>query len=113
MADVSLDDLIKQDKDKQKAQRSNVLTLLCRRTLKRNPSTNKDHTMTPNKTQIKLSTSQTSLTSKINHLINRGFKAKNSKNPTTLKGQKNSNRTTQEKSLKEKRQSRKKNYSEP
>jgi len=69
--------------------------------------------MTPNKTQINLTISQTNLTSKTNHIINRGFKAKDSNNPKTLKSQKNSNRINQEKNLKEKTKIRKKSCSEP
>lgn len=113
MADLSLDDLIKQDREKNKTQRTNVHTLLCRKPSKRKSSTNKDNPVIQNRTPINLAHNPTSLTSKTNKITSRSFKAKNSLKLRTPKGQKNSNRINQEKSLKDKVQNRKKSCSEP
>jgi len=113
MADVSLDDLIKQDREKHKAQRSNtVKALLCRKTSKRKSFTNKEIKMRPSRTLNNLNNNPTSLTSKINTTTSQSFRAKNFNTPRP-KDQKNSNKISQEKSLKVKRQNRKINSSEP
>lgn len=100
MADVSLDDLIKKDKEKNKAQRSNnVLAILSRKPSKRNPFTNRDTRVNQSKApNIQINNSLISLTSKINTTTDKSSKGKNSNALRTLKDQKNSNKTDQEKS---------------
>lgn len=114
MADVSLDDLIKQDKDKNKAQRStNVFAILSRKPSKRKSYTNKEIKMNLNKAATDHNNSPTNPTSKINNTTNLSFRAENSNKLRTLRDQPNSNRINLEKSLKEKTQNRKINCSEP
>jgi hypothetical protein len=113
MADVSLDDLIKQDREKHKANRSNtVQALLCRKHSKRKSFTNKEIKMSLSKTRANLTSSPTSLTLKINTTTNQSFRAKNFNMLRTLRGQKNSNKINQGKNLKVKRQSKKISSSE-
>ena len=114
MADVSLDDLIKQDREKHKAQRTNTVhALLSRKPSKRKSFTNKEIRMSLSQTLTNLTSSPTSLTSKISTTTNPNFRAKNFNMLRTLKGPTNSNKISQEKNLKMKRLSRKISSSEP
>lgn len=115
MADVSLDDLIKQDKDKQKAIRTNVHSPTSRKPLKRKSSINKEISPTLDRTPTSpLNNSPTSLTSKIDQTTtNPSFRAKRTSNLKTPKDHRNSNNTNQGMRPKWKKQSRKINFSEP